>query len=487
MVRLACIDVLKLPLQLLLKSHPDWREHPAALVDRDSPYGKILSINRAARRAGIVAGMRYAAGLSLDSGLRAGAVSPAEVQDCVDALSKALQKLSPGVEAREEEPGIFWLNAEGLVPLYGSLEQWRTGIQDVLESHSFKARIAVGFTRFGTYVSSKRNPRIFSSREEEIEAAMAAPLRILPFSQRVLDLLEKLGLDTVGSFLRLSPGGVGKRFGAETEKLYRFAAEEIAVPLQPLEADEELGYTRRLLTAETDHQRLLYQLEGCLDALLARISEKQLLVVELRLSLILEDAAPRVEKLRPAAPCRSRSLLLELLALRLEDAKLDSGVLSFHLSASCVKETAVQLELFQRAPRWDPTGGARAFARIRAVMGNDAVQTAVLEDEHLPERSFSWKNAEKPLPAREVRMPGEAVRLVRRWKAGARPISARAAGKLHTAAGGPGFSGPYVMSGRWWAGEGRREYYHVEGPDGRLLWVYFDRKAERWVICGQVE
>jgi hypothetical protein len=120
-------------------------------------------------------------------------------------------------------------------------------------------------------------------------------------------------------------------------------------------------------------------------------------------------------------------------------------------------------------------------------MGNDTVQTAVLENEHLPERSFSWKNAEKPLAAREVRMPGEAVRLVRRWRAGAGPVSARIAGKLQSAAGGPGSSGPYVMSGRWWAGEGEREYFHMEGRSGRLLWVYFDRQAGRWMICGQVE
>jgi hypothetical protein len=40
--RLACIDVPALPLQLLLKKRGDWTSHPAAVVDRDAPQGKLL-------------------------------------------------------------------------------------------------------------------------------------------------------------------------------------------------------------------------------------------------------------------------------------------------------------------------------------------------------------------------------------------------------------------------------------------------------------
>ena len=33
---LACLDVPALPLQLLLRQHPDWAAHPTAVVDRDT-------------------------------------------------------------------------------------------------------------------------------------------------------------------------------------------------------------------------------------------------------------------------------------------------------------------------------------------------------------------------------------------------------------------------------------------------------------------
>jgi protein ImuB len=39
MDRTACVDIRALPLQLLLRAHPDWREKPVVVVDRDKPQG----------------------------------------------------------------------------------------------------------------------------------------------------------------------------------------------------------------------------------------------------------------------------------------------------------------------------------------------------------------------------------------------------------------------------------------------------------------
>ena len=64
MDRLACVDLPVLPLQLLLRRHPDWRRQPAAVVDRDKAQGTLLWVNEAARQKRILPGMRYATALS---------------------------------------------------------------------------------------------------------------------------------------------------------------------------------------------------------------------------------------------------------------------------------------------------------------------------------------------------------------------------------------------------------------------------------------
>ena len=72
MDRMACVNLPELPLQLLLRRHPDWADRPVAVVDADKPQGTLLWTNRCARNYRIFPGMRYAEGLSLTADLHAG-------------------------------------------------------------------------------------------------------------------------------------------------------------------------------------------------------------------------------------------------------------------------------------------------------------------------------------------------------------------------------------------------------------------------------
>ena len=78
--RLACVHVPALPLQLLVKRHPEWADRPVAVVDQDKPQGTILWVSEEARRTRVLPGLRYAAGLSLCSRLCAAEISDEEIE-----------------------------------------------------------------------------------------------------------------------------------------------------------------------------------------------------------------------------------------------------------------------------------------------------------------------------------------------------------------------------------------------------------------------
>ena len=151
----ACIDLPAFPLQLLLHKHPDWRLHPAAVVDADTPQGTILWINEKARAAGIRTGMRYAAGLSLAAGLRAAVVTAKEIEDEVAQVAELLRLFTPSVEPGQGEPGVFWLDAKGLLRLFGSLSEWASSLHAEIVRAGFVASLAVGFDRFAVYAIAK--------------------------------------------------------------------------------------------------------------------------------------------------------------------------------------------------------------------------------------------------------------------------------------------------------------------------------------------
>ena len=53
MLRMACICMPALALQVLVRGRPEWDGLPVAVVDRDAASGGVLWVNRAARDAGM--------------------------------------------------------------------------------------------------------------------------------------------------------------------------------------------------------------------------------------------------------------------------------------------------------------------------------------------------------------------------------------------------------------------------------------------------
>ena len=106
MYRMACVNVSELLLQLLLRENPEWHSHPVAVVDRDKPQGRLLWVNRHARRHHILPGMTYAAALSLCDGLHARDVPPPDIERAVEVLARHLRRSTPSVECECSFSGV---------------------------------------------------------------------------------------------------------------------------------------------------------------------------------------------------------------------------------------------------------------------------------------------------------------------------------------------------------------------------------------------
>lgn len=492
---LACVDVPAFPLQLLLARHPDWKQHPAVVVDRDHPQGKILWTNERARRRRIRNGMRYAAGLALAKDLQAGAVSESDIAEGIARITAELRNFSPQVEPAEQEPGVFWLDASGLGRLYPSLSDWAGRIQRRLNDTAVRARIVVGFTRFGTYAVARaggRSVRVFESPEHERRAALQVALEHLDLAPPLRNRLERLGIRNVETFLALPPGGVRRRFGSETFRMYEFARGSLWTPLRP---QAEAVVHRRPLQfepAETDVHRLLFRIKPPLCEMLDGLESRGEALLELELRLTLDRGPEHVERIRSAAPTRDERQILNLVHLRLEAAKLGSGVTELDLLLHAVRENQEQLTLFAHEVPRDLNAGNRALARLRAEFGPDSVVHAQLAEAHLPEASFRWEpltELVRPSPRNTTLRP-----LVRRLFAQPRRLPPRPRhepdGWLLLGERGGSVShrnGPYVVSGGWWVALVHREYHFVELQGGALCWVYYDRRRRRWLLHGQVD
>jgi protein ImuB len=493
--RLACVDLPALPLQLLVRRHPDWKGAPAATVARDAPQGEILCVDAAARALGVSPGQRYGTALALCPTLCAGEVSAADVERARGEIADLLERFSPAVEPSAEEPGVFWLSAAGLERLHGSATSFARAVRDALGEIGFEAAVAVGFSRFGAYALARSLKGALATRslEEERAAAGRTALAGYDLPPSVRSALARLGVVTIDQLLALPPAGLLTRFGPEAHALALLARGDAWRPLDPREAVERFAAEIALDYADADAERLGFLAKGLLDPLLARLAARREAVAELELRIDPDHRPPILARIRPAAPTLDARQLVELVRLRLEATELGAGAVGMGLTARAVEADPEQLRLFAERGRRDLEAADRALARLRAEFGDAAVVRARLTEGHLPEAQFAWEPLGRAVFPSSVRAGGLPMTLVRRIRARPIPLGTRPAGgpqgiHLGGLADAPvsAADGPYVISGGWWHREVHREYHFAKTKRGRILWVYFDRRRRRWFLHGEV-
>jgi protein ImuB len=501
MKRWACVDIPALPLQLLVQREPTWRGKPAVVVDNDEPQGKVLWLNEAARKFSILPGMRFAAALSLTRDLCAGVVCSAEITRGVEQITSLLHDFSPEVEPAHGEPGTFWIDAGGLTRMFSCASEWGRAVFTALERAGWIARMAVGFTRYGSYAVAKAGPTpltILATSEDESRLAQAVPLARLGLDPKLRDELFQLGVRTLGQFLELPPGALSERYEASVTALHRLAAGAAWQPLQPVAPPEPLETWIELESPDDDLTRLLFWIKQLLTPLLEQLEQRGQAVAALHLQLLLDPSGERIETVRAASPTRDAPLLLDLVRLRLAARGEHAGnngraprVAALGLKIEPAMTAHTQALIAAVAPARDLAAANRALARVRAEFGPAAVACARLRDGHLPEASFLWEPLDTLTASHPYDSGSMLVRRVLPKPFGLPPrvhnlrddgwmISHFEHGPIDK------LEGPYVISGGWWAQPIHREYHFAQTQRGDLLWVYYDRPRRRWFLHGDV-
>jgi protein ImuB len=494
--RIACVEIPELPLQILLRAHPDWRGAPLAIVEEERPNAPLILINQQARALRLRTGMRFGAAKSLVAGLRAGAVSALVVEETVSQLVHDLQTFSPHVERDPVSSGVFYVDPQGLARLYGGESNWARSVQRYLRGRDFHASVVVGFGRALTNAISRgtRNPqpKVIESAEETLLQAHRVALERLAISPKVRDALERLGLTTLGDLVDLPSDALGARVGREATSWCRVARGEEILPLVAEVHRDALRSEVEVDPPDADVARLCFALKRGLDTLLESVRQRGQSVRAIWMRLHLERGSACAQRLEPSSPTRDAQLLLELLRLRLSALALEGQVERVLLEAETVDLAPGQLGMF--VPRRDLTAGERALARLKASYGAEVITSLKLEEAHLPEAKLRF------CEARELHLPkleqdearDEAEPFTRRMFA--HPIPLRATlfergGQSHLLYEEKelSLSGPYRVSGGWWVREVERDYYYAHLLHGECWWVFFDRPRAAWFLHGFVD
>jgi len=282
---------------------------------------------------------------------------------------------------------------------------------------------------------------------------------------RVLGILRRWGIESLGQFAALEKEAVGARLGPMGVELWERATGKTTrlLKLVPVREsfEEAFEFENEIETSEP----LLFMLRRFLQQFSVRLSALHLVASELQLEIIFSDppqdgsaAADKssyAHRFKIPEPTNNVETLFRMLHTHLENFTSKSPIVAVGLKAETTKPSFEQFHLFETALR-DPARLTETLARLTGLLGSERVGTPVLEETHRPDafrmKPFSWQLAEM----KSAELPPLSATALRRFRAALpasvllaknQPVHFRSAKVEGAVRAG---KGPFLASGNWW-------------------------------------
>ena len=465
----------RLPLEVF--EAPD--DHPFAVTRESGGRTCIDRCNPAAAAAGIQPGQTLAAARALCPTL---AVRPRDRSREAEAL-ESLGGWAWGYSSRITfDPLLVLLEVGGSLRLFGGFEALQAQMADELAALGHAGQWAAAPTPAAAALLARVAPGARVGDRRALRQVVApVPVRRFTRDEALLKLLTGIGLATIGDCLRLPRPELARRIGPEAARRFDRLLGDAPDPRPAWQPPRR--FRRRLdLVAEVETApALIFPARRLIEALGAFLRGCDGVVQSLDWRLEHRERAATCFTTGLQSPDRDTERLLEVLRQRLEPLQLPAPVVSMVLAADHWTPARPHTpDLFATPPAGDPT----VIERLRARLGEEAVQGVALVADHRPERSW------RPCP------PGEGGG--RAWTPAQRrqpPWLLPRPQPLDERNGRPWLGGPLrlepccerLQSGWWDEAAAGRDYYRALDPAGRRLWIYRDQASGRWYLHGHFD
>ncbi len=397
-------------------------------------------------------------------------------------LLACAQDFSPQVEQAGADTVI--LDIDGLGSLFGSVHEIAHAIA---RRAGFPVNIAIAANPDAAFHAARGFPGISIVPEgDEAKFLANLPLALLSPAEEMAETLARWGIRTFSDLDALPDLGVAARLGEEGVRLQKLARGESSRPLVPVEAPQNFAESMELEYPVDLLEPLLFVLGRLLGDVCARLEERALAAIELRVRLQLENADEHARAIRLPVPMRSTRVFLKLLELDLEKHPPAAPIVRVTLAAEPAKPRVTQNGLFiPLAP--EPEKLELTLARIAAVVGDGNVGSPELLNTHRP-GAFRMR----PFGVKQKRTGRDASPTQLAFRVYRPPLAAKVQGSFVSAPGIRGKivrqAGPWRTSGDWWTPAAwARDEWDVALSDGALYRIYCDANTGRWFIEGSYD
>lgn len=447
-----------------------------------SQHERLIACNPLAREQGVQPGLAESAGRALMADLRILPRNEAAERAALERLAAWAMRFSDQVSL--EPPQALVLESARSLRLFGGADALHRQVTAGVAELGYRAHCVLAPTPLSALALAAAGADALVPDGKALRRALnALPVAALGFDRCAQEELARMGLKQVGELLCLPRGGYAERFGIERlHQLERLLGER-ADPRRAFTPPERFRTELELPAEVPDAAALVFAGRRLLEELGGFLLARQAGVRSLhwRFSHANADTgvAPTCIRLGSTSPRREPQRWLELLRERLDRLQLPAPVRAITLASETLYPLpAANAELFPDAAlatEPDPT----LLDRLRARLGNDAVQGLALALDQRPERAWRWcapgENSHGIVRAdRPLWLLPEPVPLPRRARR-------------------PWLDGPLdlgdgcerIETGWWDDVEIARDYYVATAASGERLWIYREMYGARdWFLHG---
>ena len=496
----AAVHIPEFPAAAWRRSSPELRSQPCVVLEGVPPQEKVVSRCERARAAGIEHGMSK---VQAEAGCpvvfrsrqieeeKAAFALAVEVAECFSPRVEAVASPLNGYAGAHRPAVVLLIDSSGTGTLFGSPESYAQRLYRELWTAGFPASIGAAPNAEAALILARSGQKIVCADRDSLRGKLSRfSTSLLPCEPRMLAVLNRWGIRTLGELAALPETALISRLGQQGRRLQLLALGEADHLLVPEEPEFTLSETTALDNPLTLLDSLLFVLSPMLETILRKAMDRAYALRSIRLTLQLERGEPHSLEVRPATPTQNRELLLKLLNLELQAHPPQASIVSVALDAEPAQPQTAQRGLFQ-AQFPEPDKLELLLARLRSIAGPGNVGSPQLLNSY-GDDAFALAPFQPSLHA-EAECEGIPSRLALRVFRPPQPV------RVTCRANQPCFmfwegariaiascAGPWHSNGSWWDGQAwDNDLWDVVTAEPlQALRLRQDQTSKSWFVVG---
>jgi len=478
----------------LLRKQPELKELPFVLVITERGRRVVKAVNIHAQEKGIRVNMVLADCKALLPELTVLDYDESEPKKLLNALAEWCIRYSPFVSI--DLPDVLILDVSGCTHLWGGEENYLNDIHKKFNAFGYTIRSSMADTIGAAWaVCHFGNNGSIIETGKESEAISILPAAALRLESTTLDKLDKLGLKTIGSFMRMPNTALKRRFGQSIlKRLAQALGEEMeitdpVIPITPFQ--ERLPSLEPICTAEG----IEIAIKTLLQMLCERLQKEMKGLRKCKLTCYRIDGVVVKTEIGTSKSSRNTLHLFKLFENKISQIEPGLGIELFVMDAPVVEELHSSQDALWTVSGKDESVIAELLDRLSGKTGIQSIHRFLPAEHYWPERSFKEAVSLSEKPSTEWRTdlprPLHILPLPELIEVSVPipdypPMLFIYKGLRHEVKKA---DGPERIEQEWWLQHGQyRDYYCVEDQHGARYWLFrsgdYDSGNVKWFIHG---